>query len=180
MGEINGAQIVVPYDSAWPAEAEALVAVIGPALGPLAAGIHHVGSTAIPGMIAKPVLDLDIELSPGATVEAATVALATLGYTFAGDQGIPERYAYKRPTPNVPFSTARYVWPAHHLYVCPQGSAELARHLRFRDRLRESAELREEYAALKYEALRRAQGIRQVYVDEKERLGAGFFARTLA
>ncbi len=180
MEEITGAQIVVPYDAAWPAEAEALIAVLRPALGTLAKAIHHVGSTAIPGMIAKPVLDIDVELASEVTVEAATEALAVLGYTFAGDQGIPERYAYKRPAPNVPFSAARAVWPAHHLYVCPHGSAELARHLRFRDRLRESAELREAYIALKREALRRAQGVRQVYVDEKERLGAGFFTRTLA
>jgi GrpB-like predicted nucleotidyltransferase (UPF0157 family) len=178
--EGNRSPIVVPYNSTWPAEAAALMAVLSPVLGVLAVAIHHVGSTAIPGMIAKPVLDIDIELAPDATVEAATAALAALGYAFAGDQGIPERYAYKRPTPSVPFSTVRAVWPAHHLYVCPHGSAELARHLRFRDRLRESAELREEYIALKREALRRAQGVRKVYVDEKERLGASFFARVVA
>jgi GrpB-like predicted nucleotidyltransferase (UPF0157 family) len=177
---VTSTAILSDYDPVWPAEAEALIAVLRPALGSLAVAIHHVGSTAIPGMIAKPVLDIDIELAPEATVEAATVALAALGYTFAGDQGIVDRYVYKRPSVSVPFSPARVTWPAHHLYVCPHGAAELARHLRFRDRLRASAELREEYTALKHEALRRAQGVRQVYVDEKERLGAGFFARTLA
>jgi GrpB-like predicted nucleotidyltransferase (UPF0157 family) len=177
---LSQSPIVVSFDPAWPDEAAALVAVLLPALGRLVAAIHHVGSTAIPGMIAKPVLDIDIELSPGATVEAATTALAALGYVFGGDQGIADRYVYKRPSPNVPFSAARAMWPAHHLYVCPHGSAELARHLRFRDRLRESAALREEYTVLKREAQSRAQGVRQVYVDEKARLGAEFFARVLA
>lgn len=172
--------IVSEYDPTWPGEAEALIAALRPALGALAVAIHHVGSTAIPGMVAKPVFDIDIELAPGATVEAATVALGLLGYTFEGDRGIPDRYAYGRPSSSVPLSAERAVWPVHHLYVCPHGSAELARHLRFRDRLRESVALREEYIALKREALRRAQGIRQVYVDEKERLGAAFFAGILS
>lgn len=177
--------IVVDYDPAWPGKAEMLIAVLRPALGKLAAAIHHVGSTSIPGMMGKPVLDIDIELVPGATVEAASEALATLGYVCRGDLGIPDRYAYGRPTPDVPFSVARPVWMAHHLYVCPHGSAELARHLRFRDRLRESAALREEYAAIKREALRAAQGVartrsvREVYVDEKARLCDDFVARVL-
>ena len=172
--------IVVDYDPAWPVEAEALMAVLAPAVGTLAIAIHHVGSTAIPGMIAKPVLDIDIELAPEATVAAATVALATLGYTFEGDKGIPDRYAYGRPSSDVPSSATRTAWPAHHLYVCTHNSAELARHLRFRDRLRESAALRDAYTAIKQEALQRAQGVRQVYVDEKARLGAAFYARVTA
>lgn len=171
--------IVVDYDPAWPSKAEALIAVLRPALGSLAVAIHHVGSTSIPGMMGKPVLDIDIELVPGATVEAASAVLATLGYNFRGDLGIPDRYAYGRPTPEVPFSAARPVWMAHNLYVCPHGSAELARHLRFRDRLRESAALREEYAAIKREALRVAQGVRQIYIDEKARLCDDFVARVL-
>ena len=70
-------------------------------------------------------------------------------------------------------------WPTHHLYVCPHGSVELARHLLFRDKLRHSAELRQEYLQLKQECLRRANGERQVYVDEKERMGAAFFNKVL-
>ncbi|MGC9523430.1 MAG: GrpB family protein [Anaerolineae bacterium] len=172
--------IVVPYDPVWPDEFEALRAVLAPALGALAVAIHHVGSTAIPGMIAKPVLDIDIELTPGVAVKAATDALATLGYVYRGDLGVLERYAYGRPSAAVPFSETRSAWPAHHLYVCPHGSAELARHLRFRDRLRGSERLRREYTALKRECLRRAAGDREVYVDEKARLGSPWFERVLA
>jgi GrpB-like predicted nucleotidyltransferase (UPF0157 family) len=62
-----------------------------------------------------------------------------------------------------------------HLYACPNGSLELARHLRLRDRLRASALLRQEYRELKQQALSIAAGVRQIYVDEKERLGHEFF-----
>ncbi len=172
--------IVSDYDPTWRTAAADLIAVLAPALGSLASTIHHVGSTAIPGMMAKPVLDIDIELAPRSTVAAATAVLTALGYTFEGDKGIPDRYAYRRSDPHVPCAGARAVWPAHHLYVCPHGSAELARHLRFRDRLRESAALRDEYIVIKRAALRRAQGVRQVYVDEKAQLGAEFFARVVA
>ena len=79
----------------------------------------------------------------------------------------------------MPFSQHRAVWPHHHLYVCPHGSRELARHLLFRARLRGSAALRQEYLELKQEALRSAAGVRQVYVDEKARLGEAFFHKVL-
>jgi GrpB-like predicted nucleotidyltransferase (UPF0157 family) len=172
--------IVVPHDPAWSTEFAALAAVLQHTLGKLAVAIHHVGSTSIPGIAAKPILDVDVELAPGATVDAASAALAPLGYVSEGDLGIPERYSYRRSSASVPCSKTRSAWQHHHLYVCTHGSAELARHLRFRDRLRQNDTLRREYLDLKAEALRRAVGVRQVYVDEKARLGADFFARVLA
>ena len=135
--------------------------------------------TSIPGMAAKPVLDIDIELAPGVTIAAATAALEPLGYQYHGEQGIPQRYVYKCGSLTGPSSPKCAAWPTHHLYVCPHDSAELARHLLFRDKLRHSAELRQEYLQLKQECLRRANGERQVYVDEKERMGAAFFNKVL-
>lgn len=171
--------IVVEYDSSWPHEFEALAAVLAEALGMLAVQIHHVGSTSIPCMMAKPVLDIDIELAPGATIAAATAALEPLGYQYEGEKGIPDRHAYKNVTPTVPYSPERSSRLDHHLYVCPQGTLELARHLLFREKLRHSVELRKEYMELKRECLRRANGERQAYVDEKERLGTAFFSKVL-
>jgi len=171
--------IVVAYDPQWPQEFEALAAVLAAALGDLARRVHHVGSTSIPDMAAKPILDIDIKLAPGIPVEAATAALSPLGYVYAGDQGIPERYAYRNQTPAAPLCEQRAAWPSHHLYVCPHGSRELARHLLFRDRLRRDPALRQEYLEIKQEALRRAEGVRQVYVDEKAMLGDAFFRRVM-
>jgi GrpB-like predicted nucleotidyltransferase (UPF0157 family) len=105
--------------------------------------------------------------------------LTPLGYEYQGEQGIPGRHAYHRSLPSVPFSKQRAIWPAHHLYACPFESAELTRHLRFRDALRNNAEWRQEYLALKQEAVRLAAGVRQVYVDEKARVGAAFFSKVL-
>jgi GrpB-like predicted nucleotidyltransferase (UPF0157 family) len=176
---MNADSIVVEYDRAWAHEFDALAAVLASALGDLARAIHHVGSTAIPGMPAKPVLDIDIELAPDVPVAAASQALARLGYEYQGDLGVKDRYAYRRVSPPVPFSQGRAVWPVHHLYVCPHGSAELARHLLFRDRLRACPALRQEYTELKYEALRRANGVWQLYVDEKAHLAEAFFPKVL-
>lgn len=171
--------IVVAYDPIWPKEFAALASVLAEALGPIAREIHHVGSTAIPGMAAKPILDIDVELAPGVHAAAVSAALARLGYEYQGDQGISGRYAYRSLSPAVPFCKERAVWPHHHLYVCPHDSMELERHLRFRNRLRSSAQLRKEYLQVKQEALARAKGVRQVYVDEKERLGLAFFRKVL-
>jgi GrpB-like predicted nucleotidyltransferase (UPF0157 family) len=176
---VDGTGIVVEHDPAWAQEFTALAAVLAEALGPLAAAIHHVGSTAVPGLPAKPILDVDVELAPGVPASAASEVLAALGYRYEGDLDIPDRYAYRNPTPAVPFSPQRAEWPHHHLYVCPHGSKELARQLLFRDRLRESPALRQEYLELKQEALRRAGGVREVYVEEKALLGAAFFGKVL-
>lgn len=122
-------------------------------------------------MPAKPILDIDVELVPAVPVEAASAVLASLGYEYEGELGVVGRHAYRHVSPAVPFSRRRTVWPHHHLCVCPHGSIELARHLLFRDKLRSSEALRQEYMELKQEALRRAGSVRQVYVDEKARLG---------
>lgn len=175
----NVNSLVVEYDPKWIREFEAIASVIAEAFGALARNVHHVGSTAIPGMIAKPVLDIDVELAPEVDIATATKILTSIGYDYEGDLGIPERYAYRNTSPAVPFSKHRTSWMHHHLYVCPYSSAELARMLLFRDKLRDNADLRKEYREIKQEALRLAKGVRQIYVDEKERLGDNFFKRVL-
>lgn len=176
---MNTHAIVVEYDPAWPQMFAKLAAVLASTLGIMACAIHHVGSTAIPGMLAKPILDIDIELVSHVSVVVVSEVLATLGYQSKGEQGVPDRFAYRRESPAVPFSTKCSVWPQHHLYVCPYGSRELARHLLFRDKLRCSEALRQQYIQIKCEALLRANGVRQVYVDEKQRLGSDFFRQVL-
>lgn len=175
----NDKPLVVEYDPKWIGEFDAIAVALAEAFGPLANTICHVGSTAIPGMIAKPVLDIDVELAPDVDIPTATSILIPLGYEYEGDLGIPDRYAYRNTSLAVPYSKHRAVWMHHHLYVCPHNSAELARMLLFRDKLRNSAELREEYIELKQKVLRLAKGARQIYVDEKSRLGENFFKRVL-
>ncbi|MDI7274595.1 MAG: hypothetical protein QME94_01315 [Anaerolineae bacterium] len=89
------------------------------------------------------------------------------------------RRLHRNLTPAVPFWAHRAAWSHHHLYACPCDPAELAWDLRFRGSLSGSEALREGDLARKRQALRRAGGPRQVYVDEKARLAAAFFSKML-
>ncbi len=171
--------LVVQYDPQWAEEFDQIAIVLKEAFGSFMSRICHVGSTAIPGMAAKPVLDIIVELAPGVTITTATEILTPMGYEYEGNLGIPDRYAYRNTSPAVPFSKRRSSWMHHHLYICPYSTPEFARMLLFRDKLRNSLELRKEYMEIKQQALQRAQGIRQIYVDEKARLGDSFFKRVL-
>jgi GrpB-like predicted nucleotidyltransferase (UPF0157 family) len=175
----NTQPLVVAYDPGWVKEFQELSMALSAVLGKLAVGIHHVGSTSIPGMMAKPVLDIDVELAPRIDVGDATKALEKAGYEYEGELGIPERFSYKHGSAEAPFSAKRRVWMHHHLYVLPYQSKELQRMILFRDKLRKSGALRKEYAEIKRKALRSAEGVRQIYVDEKARIGDAFFKRVL-
>ena len=91
--------------------------------------IHHVGSTAIPDMPAKDVIDVDIECPQG-SMGRVVLRLSEAGYEHLGDRGIPTREAF-RPQEG----SGALLLPTHHLYACESGSAELRRHLAFRDYL---------------------------------------------
>jgi GrpB-like predicted nucleotidyltransferase (UPF0157 family) len=118
--------IVVAYDPNWPDLFQFLRERIADALGDIAVAIEHVGSTAVPGLAAKPIIDIDVLLRSETALSAAIERLASLGYTHEGDLGIPEREAFLPPAND----------PPHHLYVCPPNSAEFRKHIVFRDYLR--------------------------------------------
>ncbi|HEX5013145.1 MAG TPA: GrpB family protein [Candidatus Limnocylindrales bacterium] len=130
---------VVDYDPAWPARFEAIRARIAPALGTLAIAIEHVGSTSVPGLAAKPVIDIDVVVADEASVSAAIDGLARLGYEHLGDLGVRDREAFRRPP-----GTER-----HNLYVCRAGGEGLRNHLALRDHLRSHPEAVQAYGALK-------------------------------
>ena len=88
--------VVVPYDPAWPSAFEQLRRVIWPAVADVATSIEHVGSTSVPGLAAKPVIDCDIVVGE-ADVTAASSVLVSLGFTPEGELGIPQRWAFKEP-----------------------------------------------------------------------------------
>lgn len=129
---------VVDYDAAWPARFRALADRAAAALGGIALRIEHVGSTSVPGLAAKPVIDLDV-LVRAEDVPAAIERLARIGYAHRGDLGIPGREAF-RPPPGE---------PKHHLYVCVAECRGYHEHLLFRDHLRAHPHAAAEYAALK-------------------------------
>jgi GrpB-like predicted nucleotidyltransferase (UPF0157 family) len=131
--------VVCEYDRSWPDQFARLAAKVSAALGSLVSRIEHVGSTAVPGLAAKPIIDLDVVLRSEADLSGAIRRLATLGYLHEGNLGVAGREAFQSPAGE----------PRHHLYVLTGEAAELQRHLLFRDALRADATLRDAYAALK-------------------------------
>jgi GrpB-like predicted nucleotidyltransferase (UPF0157 family) len=136
--------IVLPYDPQWREEFLRLRAYLAAALTGGVLAIEHVGSTAVAGLAAKPILDLDVVIASAADFADVNARLQALAYYHEGDKGIPGREAFGY--------TAKPEFMRHHLYVCAQDAPELRRHLAFRDYLRAHAEARAAYGATKLAA----------------------------
>jgi GrpB-like predicted nucleotidyltransferase (UPF0157 family) len=133
---------IAPYDPAWPTMFELEAARLRETLGGLARRIEHVGSTAVPNLAAKPVIDIQISVaSLTRDVGACTALLAAAGYAHV-DLG-PFDKVY-------PFFQRPAVWPStHHVHLCDEGGEQEQRHLTFRNHLRRHPEVAASYAALK-------------------------------
>ena len=138
--------IVLPYDKAWKSAFEEIKKEIVCAIGDLIIGIEHVGSTSVEGMSAKPCIDIDVVIEDYSKVDAVVRGLAEIGYIHEGDLGIKDREAFAyRDKPHL---------QTHHLYVCPKDSAELHRHVTFRNFLKGHADAVKQYSAVKETAAR--------------------------
>ena len=135
---------VLPYDPQWPADFQAICQELTPALGDLVLVIEHVGSTAVPGLASKPIIDIDIVIRDAAALPDIIARLARIGYLHEGNLGVPDREAF--------CYEGKLHLREHHIYVCPQNTAELHRHLTFRDYLRNHPEAAAQYGRIKQEA----------------------------
>jgi GrpB-like predicted nucleotidyltransferase (UPF0157 family) len=148
---------VVAYDPRWPLRFVAVRDDLLAALdGVPVIAIEHVGSTSVPGLAAKPRLDIDVVVAAD-LVTAASDALHAAGYVALGDQGIPDRYAFSAPDHA----------PPRNVYVVVDGSLALRNHLAVRDVLRRDATLRDEYARHKLELATRDYADGDDYVVDK-------------
>jgi GrpB-like predicted nucleotidyltransferase (UPF0157 family) len=140
-----------PYNPAWKTEFEKLKAVFQTKLPDLEPpiDIQHVGSTSIPGMLAKPILDIDIIITDPGQLSPISQILEKLGYQAKGEQGIPGRFAFRQTSPQTPQTSSKANWQTHHLYVCLANSLALKNHLQFRNALLKDAQLAGQYAQLK-------------------------------
>jgi len=159
---------VVPYDPEWPREFARLERTIREILGSLCLRIEHVGSTAVTGLVAKPILDIDVVISKETALEEVIAKLKTAGYIFEGDKGIPGRWAFARKDQNTPYADELRVWQDHHLYVCREDNKELKRHIFLRDYLRNHPEKAREYARLKKQSAEIFQTDRLGYSKSKD------------
>jgi len=156
--------IVVPYDPRWPELFAKLRATLSAALGDVAVNIEHVGSTAVPGLAAKPIIDVDVVISSWKGLQHAIGRLAKIGYVHEGDLGIPGREAFAAPRGETD----------HHLYVCAADSVELQRHITFRDKLRSNQTAAQQYAELKFKLANDFYSDRMAYTEGKSAWIAAF------
>lgn len=156
-----------PYTPAWKTEFAALRDRLMLALEGLAVHIEHVGSTAIPGLPAKPILDIDIIIEDKTLLGPISARLEKLGYTNRGDQGIEGRFAFRPSSDDTPDTPDQRTWTSHHLYVCYHDSLALRNHLLFRDALLADASLVNRYAALKQRLVQEEGMTREEYTRRK-------------
>jgi GrpB-like predicted nucleotidyltransferase (UPF0157 family) len=147
---------LVPYDERWPAlfaeEAKRIAdAVTASDLPELA--LEHVGSTAVPGLPAKPVLDIAAAYAAGTAPAVYVPVLESLGYVYRGDAGLPGREFFRRGDPR-----------SHHLHLVEHHGTHWVRYLRFRDAVRADAAVRDAYAALKHALALRHPRDREAYI----------------
>ncbi len=162
---------VVDYDPAWPARFAAERALLEETIGSwITGGIHHVGSTAVPGLAAKPVIDILVGVEDLPSTRAGLDALAAIGYVYVPYRVEVMHWLCK---PNRMHRT-------HHLHLVPTGSERFRAELEFRDSLRSDPGLAASYAALKRELAVLHRHDRDAYTKAKQGFIASVVARSSA
>ncbi|HZC25560.1 MAG TPA: GrpB family protein [Actinopolymorphaceae bacterium] len=164
---MDSQRVVLDYDPAWPRWFDAIRAYVQPAVAEIALGIEHVGSTSVPGLAAKPVIDLDVVVQSRRDHHAAIRALEPLGYVHLGDLGRVDREAFRSPG----------TLPRHNLYVVVKNSRPHLDHVQFRDHLRIHSDDAARYAARKREVAHLYVHDPEAYVEAKADVVAEILAR---
>ena len=164
--------IVVPHDPAWSMQYLQEAGAIHGALGGTVKALHHIGSTAIPGILAKPVIDILVGVSSLEGVDERVEFMGALGYEAKGAFGLPGR-RYFRKTDGRGART-------HHVHAYLHESAEFTRHLAFRDYLRAHPAEAQLYSDLKAGLVRDKTLDRKAYQAAKSAFVAAFERDALA
>ena len=160
--------VVVDADLAWPQRFQEVATYLRPFVGDAALRIEHVGSTAVPGLAAKPIIDIDVVVAEASQVQGVLQRIESAGYQWVGDLTVSGREAFE-PIRTPPL-------PVHHLYLVVENNRAHADHWLLRDALIESPDLVERYAALKRDNAVLADGDAERYTELK----AAFVAEVLA
>lgn len=131
--------IVLPYDPAWKDQFEEGALQIKAVLGDQCTDIHHIGSTAVLGLAAKPVIDILPVVKDIKAIDFFNDKLAELGYIAKGENGLPGRRYFQKGGDE----------RTHHVHVYQEGNVEIRRHLAFRNYLRDHPQVAGNYGALK-------------------------------
>jgi GrpB-like predicted nucleotidyltransferase (UPF0157 family) len=159
---------VLDYDPQWVNWFETIRDRVLPAIAGVATRIDHVGSTAVPGLCAKPIIDMDIVVDAPEKVPLVIKGLRSIGYSWRGDYGVAGREVFTPPNDDR---------PRHHLYLVVENNKAHVDHWLLRDLLKEDPGARDEYARLKRRNAELADGDIDVYVAAKAGFVAGLLAR---
>jgi len=151
---------IEPHRDSWSQDFYLEAAQIRAALGPALTTLHHIGSTAVPGIHAKPVIDMLAEVPSLDAVDLRRGEMERLGYEVMGEFGIPGRRYFRK---NNPLSVR-----THHLHAFIAGSPQATRHLAFRDYLRCYPDIAREYDALKRRLVASCGGDMEAYIGGKD------------
>lgn len=149
---------VVDYDPKWSASFETESNLLSRALGTAALKIHHVGSTAVPGLAAKPIIDILIEVTSLEALDVLNEDMRRLGYEPKGEYGIPGRRFFEKGGNN----------RTHHVHAFRCGDFNVTRHIAFREYLRAHPEVAREYGELKKAAAATCGNDVERYCDVKD------------
>lgn len=162
---------VVPHDATWRTKFEDESQLITPALGNNLVRIHHIGSTSIPGIYAKPIIDILVEVQDITQVDESNAAMTALGYEAMGEFGIPGRRYFRKH-----IESQR----SHHVHIFTANSSEIERHLAFRDYMIAHPEDAKKYSELKRELAKLYPEDIYGYMDGKDGFIKEMEAKALA
>lgn len=167
--------LIEEYNPEWVVQFEKIKEKLAKALLGINVEIEHIGSTSIPNLAAKPIIDIDIVYFEAPDFEGIKNSLESLGYFHNGNQGIEGREVFKRSGNDEILDKI-----THHLYVCKVDSEELRRHIAFRDYLRKHDVARNFYQNLKYKIAEEANQNKKLYADTKELKAKSFIDYIIA
>ncbi len=150
---------VVPHDPTWAETFETEAAVLRSVLGDEALAVHHIGSTSVPGLIAKPTVDMLVEVCRIEEVDRFDTAMAERGYEAWGEYGIPGRRFFVKNRGPV---------RTHNIHVFEAGTPEVERHLAFKDYLIQHPETARAYGTLKKDLAERFPTDMESYMGGKD------------
>ncbi len=151
---------VVPHNPWWRDEFEAEAIHLAAALGENVVAIHHIGSTAIPDIFAKPIIDILVEVRDITKVAGQSAAMELLGYEVMGEYGIPGRRYFRKDN--------REGIRTHHIHTFEVGTAEALRHLAFRDYMIAHSAAAQSYSELKRKLAEKYPQNTDEYINGKD------------
>ena len=159
MPKLSNTLIILPYDPNWKTEFERIRDYLLEQIGDLVIEIKHVGSTSVPGLCAKPIIDIVAVMESYDVFPAIVERLEKVGFQHEGDGGIKEREVFKRLIPDD--------FMNYHFYVYPKDSEENRLQTIFRNAMLNNKDIADEYGKLKMRLIKEVNGDRVLYTDSK-------------